>query len=296
MDRLKKIANLLKIARDSDETYRYLINKIINLFKESAIDISSDNYIKKYKIDLRDLHFYDYTILDITALGDYLFLEIYHPLKDTRTDKNKVFRAAYVRRSTIRWYLKEYEWEELNKSGSLINNLLTKDPVLMAHELTHFLNDTRFNNLKSNNAVAKYQKKNTGGESSGYINSTEEVQARIMAIIFFIMNELLDNDKDLFDLYHEKWLPIYEKKNGTKREVFLAKLLYYVVNNDINSFLNDIFNESYTLYIGNDLLLESTKKRYLKRLYDLFIEIKNQFEKKKKQNNEEYNDYYDFNI
>lgn len=295
MDKIKKLAFFLKIARESDEVYTYLINKIINLFKENSIDISSDNYIKKYKIDLRDLHFYDYTILDITAAGDFLYLEIYHPSKDTRSEQDKFFKGLYTTPSTISFYPNEDEWELLNKDGNPLKSLIARDSVLISHEITHFLNNTRISNPKNRRAISKYERQNTGGESFGYINSTEEVQARIMAIIFFITNELIEKDqgKNLYEFYRQKWLPIYENNSGTKVEKFLARMLNYVVKNDLNSFVNDIFDVSHTLYIGNDLLLEETKKRYLKRLYDLFITLKNKLENKKKSDYEDLPDYFE---
>lgn len=287
----KEMLFLQKIARDSDDLYIKLIKNIINLFKNNSIEILSNNKDKLYRVDLRDLEFYDYTVLNITALGNYLDLIIYHPESEVGSQNFycKFTPPGKYSNSTISFYPDWKIWDYLN-NGNIIENLIRINIGDLRHEITHFLDNTRFLNPKGVLAVSNYGSQNTDGESFGYINSTEEVQARIMSLISFVMDSIFDetNSKNLHETYHQKWLPIYENKSGNKRENFIATLLYYVDNNDINSFVNEIFKESKTFYIKDKLLLETTKKRYLKRLYDLFIKIQN-----KLKNNEEIDNNQD---
>ena len=275
---------LQKTAKDSDEVYLELIRQIIYLFNYHSMEIESGPERKIYRIDLRDLKFYDYMVLDPKALGNYLDLWIYHPRADDRPEKYKKFYALYDSpfsgaNPSISFFPDEKQWEAFGRDGNFLQNLIRASDGILKHEITHFLNNTRFLSPRNMAAISKYEKQNTGDGSFGYVNSTEEVQARIIPIISFILDGILeDKSKNLYDLYHEKWLPIYKNKNGTKREIFLATILYYVVNNDINSFINHIFKQSSTLYLGNINLSEKTKRRYLKRLYDLFIFIKDKFQ------------------
>lgn len=290
MNRLEKLASFLsKTATDSDLTYIILINKIINLFKTKSTRIMPDINIILYRIDLRDLEFYDYTILDPRVFGDYLDIAIYSPEhKDDREENYKKFEAIYMapssgRNPTISFFPDPYRWRQYNHYGDILDGLIRNNEGLLKHELTHFLNSTRFLRPRGGHSVSTYGSKNTGEGSFGYVNSTEEVQARIISMISFVMNGLYDGDlnKNLNDLYNQKWLPIYQSRSGTKRDIFLATLIYYVRNNDINSFVNNIFDASYTFYIENENLLDKTKKRYMKRLYDLFETLRNKLQNTK---------------
>jgi len=275
---------LQKTAKDSDEVYLELIRQIIYLFKYHSMEIESGLERKIYRIDLRDLNFYDYMVLYPNALGDYLDLWIYHPRADDRPEEYKKFYGLYSppfsgANPRILFFPNEEQWESFGRDGNFLQSFIRASEGVLKHEITHFLNNTRFVSPKNIEAISKYEKQNTGDGSFGYVNSTEEIQARIIPIISFILDGIFhDKSKNLYDLYHEKWLPIYKNKNGTKREIFLATILYYVVNNDINSFINHIFKQSSTLYLDDPNLLEKTKRRYLKRLYDLFIFIKDKFQ------------------
>lgn len=297
----KEVNFLLKIARDSDLVYLVLIDKIINLFKNKSIKITSDINMILYRIDLRDLDFYDYTILDPRVFGDYLDLAIYGPeYINNSSYKYQNFGALYRQPTSganpsISFYLNLKNWEDFNKSGASLQEFIKKNEGDLKHEIIHFLDSTRFLNVGDEKTVSTYGGKNVGYGSFGYVNSTEELQARIMSMISFVMDGLFEGDlnKNLHNLYYQKWLPIYENKSGTKREIFLATLIYYVANNDINLFINHIFNASSTFFIGDKNLLEKTKKRYMKRLYDLFITLKNKLENKKLSDYEDLPEFFE---
>lgn len=294
MEKLSKLINFLnnnglkkeskylqKIARESDRFYIEAIIKIIDLFKTNPIILpSNDQHELKYRIDLKDLKIYYYKFFSPRRFGDFLDLSIYHPDENKWQKEGGMYTVPYGGANPkISLFPDPQQWEMITKSGDILQNLIRLEETLLAHEVSHFLNDTRFNNPKDPSAVSTYGRENTGTDSFGYINSTEEVHSRIMATIHFIMMGLFekDLDKNLNDIYRQKWLPIYKNNNGSKSDLFLANIIHDVVSNDLNSFLNRILSVSTKLYIGHDDLLEKTKKRYLKRLYDLFVTLQNKY-------------------
>lgn len=268
MNKLLKLAGFLKAARDSDLIYIDLIKKIIESFKSSSILVVIEDHYISYKIDLRKIK--NDSDIDLLGAGDYMYLDIYHPLGDDREESNRGFRAIFYAPSRISFYLTELEFAFF-AGKNLPGDLIDKFSALFSHEVVHFLNNLRFLPL-DNSGVARYESLNYGPESFGYANSTEEVQARILSIYYIVMDNLLDKNPfgSLSEAYHKKWLAIYNGAPGNKLDKFLAELVFYVYENDLNSFLNHILFNSKSLYIGKDILLEKTRKRYLKRLYDLF--------------------------
>lgn len=286
----KESSYLKKIARESDKFYIEAIIKIIDLFRNKSIKIPSNNKNElNYRIDLNDLKIYHYKFFSPKRFGDFLDLTIYHPDENKWQKEGGMYSVPYGGTNPkISLFPTPQQWEIITRSGDILQNIINLEETLLAHEVSHFLNDTRFNNPKDPSAVSTHGRENTGTDSFGYINSTEEVNSRIMATIHFIMMQLFerDLDKNLNDIYHQKWLPIYKNKNGSNNEIFLANIIHDVVSNDLNSFLNRILSVSTKMYIGHEDLLEKTRKKYLKRLYDLFITLQNKFN-----NIEEEEDY-----
>lgn len=283
---MRKLNFFLKKARESDEVYIYLINKIINLFKTNSQILINNINAKKYRINLTELNFYNHKILNPTIFGNDLDLVVYNRKNNSRGKYKLPYRGS---RPTIFLYLDSNEWERLDKGDNFFQDLMRVREGTLKHEITHFLDSTRFLKPRSAEAVSTYGSKNTGIDSFGYVNSTEELQARIMSMISFIMEELFEGDltKNLSNLYEEKWLPIYTNKSGNRKENFLATLINYVKEDKPNLFIDSILDIASTFYIGDKDLLEKTKRKYIVRIYDLFITLKNKLENKQL---EEYGD------
>jgi hypothetical protein len=295
----KESIYLQKIARESDRFYIEGIIKIIDLFKTNPIILPSNNpHELRYQIDLNNLKISHYKFFSPRRFGDFLDLSIYHPDENRWQKEGGMYTVPYGGANPkISLFPNPQQWVMITRSGDILQNLINLEETLLAHEVSHFLNDTRFNNPKDINSVSTYGRENTGTDSFGYINSTEEVHSRIMAAIHFIMMELFerDLDKNINDIYHQKWLPIYKNKNGSKNDIYLANIIHDVVSNDLNSFLNRILSASTKMYIGNEDLLEKTRKRYLKRLYDLFVNLQNKFNNIEEEEGDSFpnpDDYY----
>ena len=226
------------IERISDDSYLEAIQTIKNQLSNIS-DITNETSDEKiYKV-------FSVNEPIETSFGtiEELYFTIVDPLKDDRWKR----KSGEVTPDGVEVILfpSPIEFKQMKKqktnpvlfllSGYSMNNVIT-------HELTHALNK-----LRSKGALwAAKGKKQFNPETSDYAQSTEEMQARIIPVINDIKSKM-------------------QNKNSKEGRDFAS----LVAKRDAHGFISSVLSRyGYDLYFNR--LDDKTKKRYIKRLIDIF--------------------------
>jgi hypothetical protein len=247
---------LLLNERKSDIEYISTINTVINLMKVGEPyfnDITSeiDNLDKMiYKVyELRE------PSDEMLAIGfNELWITIINPNKDMG-QRWRTKKAEINPQNEMILFPSQADLKKFKKNENILSSILTDNKFKEAieHEITHQLNK-----LKAKNKTYR----SSGGDeqfvpgSESYVNSTEEIQARLIPIIRIIrMAVERNNDNDA-----------------------MGRLIKeYIANEDFKSFKEYVFGRYYE-QLHLDSANEKTKKRYIARLYETFEELINNHE------------------
>jgi hypothetical protein len=238
------------IERKSDSEYISTVDAVIDLMKAgepyfnditSEIDSSNKMIYKVYELVKPSD--------EMLAIGfDELWITIINPNKDA-SQRWKTKKAEINPQNEMLLFLSQSDFRKY-KSGNILSNMLIDNKIheAIVHELTHQLNK-----LKAKNKTYR----SSGGDeqfvpgSESYVNSTEEIQARLIPIIRIIrMAVERNNDNDAMGRLIKK----------------------YIANEDFKSFKEYVFGRYYE-QLHLDSANEKTKKRYITRLYEVFVEL-----------------------
>ncbi len=245
---------LLITERKSDIEYISLINLIKELIK------IGEPYFKDISAEIDDASGMIYKVYELIKppyelqlIGlDELYITVVNPNKDL--DKRYRIKKAEINPQNEMILFPSPTKFKNFKSGNMLLGIMEDIEFEQAieHELTH-----QINKLKAKNKLYR----SVGGKeqfipnSEAYINSTEEIQARLIPII--------------------KSIHVGIQRNNDAMGRILKK---YIMDKDFKSFKEYIFGFYYK-QLHLDRANEKTKKRYIARLYETYKELIISYEK-----------------
>lgn len=238
---------LMIIERKSNIEYISIINSIKKIMKVGApyfVDITSE--IKDPSKMIYKVYELQKSSDEMKTIGfDELWITIVNPKKD-KDERYKIKTAEINPQNEMIIFPNIRQFSKLEESENKLLYIIDIFNQAIEHELTH-----QINKLRANNKIYR----SSGGKeqfipgSEAYINSTEEIQARLIPIINSIHMAVEDN--------------------GSNMGKILKK---YIKNKDFKSFLKYVFGLFHDK-LHLDSANEKTKKRYTLRLYEIFIEL-----------------------
>jgi len=176
---------------------------------------------------------------------------------ETNINGNQIFLIANI-------FLNPEEYN-LNKNNLI--KYIQKTPHKMStliHELAHLINRARNNPEKDwrakTNALEIKERENTLRNNPGYVNSTEEIQARIAQLFAIINDDIVSNCPDL-------------NYKNCKRN--FGSITHIIMGATFPDFFELITKKYKDLLYINDLITKDTMSRYRSRLYEMYQYFRN---------------------
>jgi len=139
---------------------------------------------------------------------------------------------------------------------NILKNNKSEIKSLVDHELTHFLNHVRAKEVSSR--TKRTQRPGKRSKEKAYINSTEEIQARLIDM-FSLVERYLNEEQPSLDNPLEKYINVIALNVAQKNKTNIIKLLTGLYRG-----MHDGYWEATT---------ESNKKRILSRIYDFYNQL-----------------------
>jgi hypothetical protein len=176
---------------------------------------------------------------------------------ETKINGNQIFLIANI-------FLTPEEYN-LNKNNLIKYIQKTPDKVsLLIHELAHLINRARNNPEKDwrakTDALAEKERENTLRNNPGYVNSTEEIQARIAQLFAIISDDIVSYCPDL------------NYKNCKNK---FGSITHIIMGANFPDFFEYITKEYKDLLLINNLTTKDTMSRYRARLYEMYQYFRN---------------------
>jgi hypothetical protein len=283
-----QIAKINKFARKSDIEYIKISEAIFSFVlrygasvKNTVDEVIDVNGVKKKLIlyqeigidGLRTGNFFDKFLIEREQIPNILRIKVYRPLPVDRERLESRFGKSYrtilerfplcfgwtkfpagtypisENEAEIVFYPSLTEFEEMER-GNLRETFWLKEIFLknkgfirlLSHEISHIINEVRGSkDFTELNSVEEY------------INSKEEIQARMIEILFEI-----------------------------RRDIFIFKdnvLINLLKDDNPKGFIDYLFSR-YNRLLEPTLASEETKRAYIKRFFDFFFELKEEAVKK----------------
>ena len=249
------IRNLL-VERRSDVQYANLIDAIISAMQSGThfADVGAE-----FGVDGRGMVYKVYEMKEMPSpedgtdqIGGFeeLFVTIINPNKDPESRYLKK-RAEITPDNELQIFPTPPAFAKVQKSTNALSYFANDPQVIsiLEHELTHQINKARSGGKKYRAAGGDDQ---FDVSKQAYEDSTEEVQARLIPIISSTRKAVSDDRGHTGD-----------------------KLRSAIENDDFRDFQKYLFDLNYQP-LRLSKVSEETKKRYIKRFYSLFQELKDE--------------------
>ena len=256
MNLLREYIRELLAERKSDSQYVDLIDAIISSMRSGSnfADVGSefgvDGSGMVYKVyEMKEMPLPEEGT-DLIDGFEELFVTIINPNKDPNSRYLKK-RAEITPDNELQIFPTPPVFEKVQKSGNALSYFANDPQVIsiLEHELTHQINKVRSGDKKYRAAGGDDQ---FDISKQAYEDSTEEVQARLIPIISSTRKAIRDDRGHTGD-----------------------KLRSAIENDDFREFQKYLFDLNYQP-LRLSKVSEKTKKRYVKRFYSLFQELKDE--------------------
>jgi len=254
MKLLREYIRGLLNERKTDVQYSALIDAIISAMKSGThfADVGAE-----FGVDGNGLVWKVYEMKEMPlpvegsdfAPGfEELFVTIINPKKDP-TSRYMREQAGMTPDDELQMYPSPPMFEKLKKVKNPLGYLASEFSSLLEHELTHQINKVRSGGKMYRSAGGDDQ---FDVSKQAYLDSTEEIQARLIPVISSVRKAVDDDEGYTGD-----------------------KLRAAIEAGDFRDFQKYLFDLNHAaLHLGK--VSEKTKQRYIKRLYSLFQELEDE--------------------